>query len=106
MQCSIRSGYARPKSLILAVAAHVEDGAPRPPELDWYLFREWGPPHAGGWQEWPAREFVLARAARNVYLAMSGYKNARDIVAWTNDNPQGWELVSSVLSMRMAAQHA
>ncbi len=60
-------------------------------------------PYSGGWLDWPARDFTRARAARNVYVAMTGYKNARDIVQWCNSNPAAWELVSGVMSMRLKA---
>lgn len=96
----IRCGHVHPKSYVLAVAAHVEDGAPRPPELDLWLYREWGAPYPGGWMDWPANEFARARTARNIYTAMNGYKQAFDKVAWCNDNPTGWELVSYVLALR------
>ena len=51
--------------------------------------RDWGMPHAGGWYDWPAGEFARARAARNVYIAMSGFKAAKDLPAWCNANPAG-----------------
>ena len=105
MHPGIRGSDGRPKSLVLAVAAHVEDGGPRPAELDWWLFRDWGQPYPTGWQEWPLREFTRARAARNVYVAMTGYKEARDVVTWCNSNPAAWELVSGVMSMRMKANN-
>ena len=60
-------------------------------------------PYAGGWYDWPAREFARARAARNVYIAMTGYRDAANIVDWCNANPTAWELVSGVLSLRIKA---
>ena len=86
------------------MAAHVEDGAPRPPELDWWLMRDWGSPYAGGWLDWPAGEFARARAARNVYVAMSGFKAAKDLPAWCNANPAGWDIVTMILNMKAQAQ--
>jgi hypothetical protein len=88
VQRAFRGFYAHPKSLILAVAAHVEDGAPRPPELDWWLMRDWGSPYAGGWLDWPAGEFARARAARNVYVAMSGFKAAKDLTRMVQRQPR------------------
>jgi len=70
--------------------------------LDWYLLREWGPPYEGGWRDWPAGEFARARAARNVYLSMKGYRDAKDLPAWADANPQAWELVTKILDMRTA----
>lgn len=50
--------------------------------------------------EWPAREFNLAKAARNVYIAMNGYRDATNKVQWCDDNPTAWQLVSYVLALR------
>jgi hypothetical protein len=62
--------------------------------------RDWGMPHEGGWLDWPAREFALARAARNVYIAMTGFKSARNLADWCNANPPAWEIVSGILAMK------
>jgi hypothetical protein len=64
------------------------------------LYRNWGAPFSGGWMEWPAAEFNRARAATNVYIALSGYRHATDKVGWCNANPEAWELVSYVFAMR------
>jgi len=63
-------------------------------------------PHEGGWLDWPAREFSLARAARNVYVALTGYRNARNIVQWCDANPQAWELVAHIMSLKQEAAKA
>ena len=62
--------------------------------------REWGAPMAGGWLDWPAADFARARVARNVYVALTGYRGAADTVAWCNANPAAWELVSHVFALR------
>ena len=72
-------------------------------ELDWWLFRDWGQPYPGGWLDWPAREFTRARAARNVYVAMTGHKDAEDVVTGCQRNPAGWGLGSSVMGMEIKA---
>jgi hypothetical protein len=75
--------------------------------LDWWLLRDWGMPHEGGWLEWPAREFAGARVARNVHIAMSGFRDARNVVEWCNSNPRAWELVSRIMAMKQEnATHA
>lgn len=60
-------------------------------------------PHEGGWLDWPAREFFLARAARNVYVAMTGYRNAKKVVEWCDANPQAWDLVAHIMSLKEEA---
>ena len=105
MQRSIQCGHVAPKSLILAVAAHVEENGPKPPELDWWTLREWGTPHSGGWLEWPARDYARARAARNVYVAFQGWHDTKNAAQWCNDNPAAWELVSSVMAMKEGADN-
>lgn len=100
MRQPVHRGDATPKTYVLTVAAHVMDGAPKPPELDHWLLRDWGAPYAGGWMEWPAAEFAHARVARNVYVALSGFQSAPNVVEWADRNPQAWELVSYVLSLR------
>ena len=103
MRQALSEKHRRPKSIVLAVAAHVEDGAPAPPELDWWRFREWGAPYAGGWLDYPAAEFARARAAKNVYIAMNGFKAARDLPTWCDANPDAWNLVSYVLGLKQEA---
>ena len=108
MQPSLRCGHGHPKSFIIAIAAHVEDGAPRPPELEWYQFNEWGGPYPGGWMDWPAAEFARARVARNVYMALSGWRDTKNAVEWANANPTAWELVTYVMTLKdeqREAQH-
>lgn len=97
---AFRRTHGRPKSFVLAIAAHVEDGAPRPPELDYWIYREWGAPWPGGWLDWPAADFARARYARNVYLALAGYRDAIDKVAWCDANPTAWQLVSYVWTLK------
>ena len=63
--------------------------------------RDWGAPYDGGWLGWPAGEFARARAARNVYVAMSGFKTARDLPAWCDANPAAWNIVTMVLNMKL-----
>jgi hypothetical protein len=53
--------------------------------------------------DWPAGEFARARAARNVYVAMSGFKAAKDLPAWCNANPAGWDIVTMILNMKAQA---
>ena len=100
MQPPFRRPARYPKSFVLAIAAHVEDGAPRPPELDYWIYREWGAPFAGGWLDWPAAEFARARYARNIYLALVGYRDAVDKVAWCDGNAAAWNLVSYVWTLK------
>ncbi len=50
--------------------------------------------------DYPAAEFVRARYARNVYLAMTGYRKTTDLVAWCDANPDAWELVSYIFKLR------
>jgi hypothetical protein len=55
--------------------------------------------------DYPAAEFARARAAKNVYLAMSGFKQASDLVAWSDANPEAWAVVSYVLELKDEAAH-
>lgn len=60
----------------------------------------------GGWLDWPAGEFARARAARNVYVAMSGFKDAKDLPAWCDNNPAAWNIVTMVLNMKARREAA
>lgn len=71
-----------------------------PPELDYFVYRAWGNPTGGGWMDWPAAEFAAARAAANVYVAMSGYRDASNKVLWCDANPAGWGVVSYVFALQ------
>ena len=55
--------------------------------------------------DYPAAEFARARAAKNVYLAMSGFKQASDLVAWSDANPEAWAVVSYVLELKDEVAH-
>ena len=61
--------------------------------------RDWGMPHAGKLPGGP-----VIPAARNVYVAMSGFKAAKDLPAWCNANPAGWDIVTRVLNMKAQSQ--
>lgn len=50
--------------------------------------------------DWPAAEFARARAAANVYVALSGYQSATNKVIWCDTNPAGWEVVSYVFALQ------
>lgn len=55
--------------------------------------------------EYPAGEFNRARVAKNVYIAMNGFKAARDLPSWCDANPDAWDLVSYVLALKDEASH-
>lgn len=72
-----------------------------PPELEVALLSEtYGPPWEGGFMSWPAREFVLVRAARNFYHAYNAYRRATDKVAWIEANPDAWDVAELVVALR------
>ena len=50
--------------------------------------------------DWPAGEFTRARAAANIYVAMSGYTGAANKVQWCDLNPDGWLVVSYVFALQ------
>lgn len=49
---------------------------------------------------WPARPFVLMRAARNFYYAYDAYRRAPDKVDWIDTNPQAWDVVEVIIALR------
>lgn len=49
---------------------------------------------------WPAREFVLMRVARNTFRAYHGYRRAADKVDWIESNPDAWDVVETVVALR------
>ncbi len=53
--------------------------------------------------DYPAAEFARARAAKNIYIAMSGFVAARDLVTWCDANPAAWDLVSYVYELKTEA---
>jgi hypothetical protein len=50
--------------------------------------------------DWPAGEFTRARVAANIYVALNGYRDAANKVAWCDANPAAWELVSYVFALK------
>jgi len=50
--------------------------------------------------DWPAGEFTRARVAANIYVALNGYHGAANKVAWCDENPAAWELVSYVFALK------
>jgi len=83
---------------MMAVAAHVLDGAPPPRALSLAL----------NCQRWnvdvmqlPAGWMVEANIALNTYQALISWRQAGNSTAeWTRRNPQAWELVSWILQAR------
>lgn len=87
----------------MAAAAVVFDDAPPPPELRMaWRVRRWGAPYADGWMDWPAGLVDKMAIAENVYNACLSYRNvpAGGGVAWTQRNPQAWQIVSKILAQR------
>ncbi len=67
-----------------------------------WRIRRWGSPYGGGWMEWPAGLIDRVTIAENIYQACASYKNAPAgrSVAWTQQNPQAWQIVSAILAQR------
>lgn len=101
MLAAVRPVDGYPKRFILDVAAYAEGEGPPPPELEAALLCEsYGPPWDGGFMAWPARPFVLMRAARNFYHAYNAYRRATDKVAWIDANPDAWDVAELVVALR------
>ena len=88
--------------MILAAAACAEGNGPPPPELElaWQA-RTWGiPPEPGGLRDQRAGELRKMTAALNTYNAFRAWRQATDWAQWAQRNPEDWQLVQYVLTLR------
>lgn len=64
---------------------------------------DWGGVPQGEWLDLPADLAHKLRGYRNVYDAFRSYRNAgaqNATVPWTKQNPDAWDLVSKIISVR------
>lgn len=77
------------------------DGEPAPRELrDYFTTEAYGLPKAGGWLDQPAKRMRGITAAGNIYRPFASYKRSQDKIAWSRQNPEGFDLVSAYIAKR------
>ena len=83
----------------MAVAGHVMDGDPPPPELTRALnYRSWG---VADVMNLPAGLLPRMNTVIAYHNALSGYKSAGlKKVPWIEKNPQAWDLVTRIMNER------
>ncbi len=68
-----------------------------------FLSQQWGLPHAGGWADagnWPQSE-KMAKVL-NLYEAVKAWRNAKNVVQWSEANPHQWSIVQNLIVARKA----
>lgn len=91
--------------MILAVAAHVEAGAPPPLELIWYWrTARYGLPYGGGWMEQPAGLLDRISEVGSTYEALREYRQngtqAGQAAKWRKDHQYLAEIVDRVRKLK------
>lgn len=85
----------------MAVAAHVLDREPPPPELKRALnYRSWG---VADVMTLPAGLLPRMNTVLAYYQALAGYSRAagqKNAAEWANANPDEWEIVTRIISER------